>query len=230
MVINVLFLLLALLLLWFPRQWMRLGFSMSGRRKRNSSAEGRPNDSLLHRREQGDPAIGFLTEFGKLRNYVDLLRGAAGSLALMGGLAVEPCLQLASNANSEAGRWLVVGKLSILLVGLLIQTLRYDKQRINFFAPIFFLSGISVGLCGLAGFFFAFVMIWAINPLLRKPQRFLAIYSLLMAAFGWIFVGGLVLPVAALFFCYLPVLLSLLAQQPLVVYSRKAPRADATES
>ena len=209
---------------------MRLGISVSKRRKRSGSSESRQEEEPWNAREQGNPAVGFRTEFGKVRNYVDLLRGAAGSLAMMGGLGIEPCLQLAANATPEAGRWLLVERLATLLVGLLIQTIRYEKQQIQFFAPIFFLGGMSVGLCSLSGAMFAFVLIWAVNPMLRSPQSFLSVYSLVMGVFGLVFVEGRIGPIVALGFCFLPVLLSMLAQRPLVLFSRKGTRVRTTQS
>jgi len=224
MLVNLPFLLFALLLLWFPRQWLRLGVSVM-RRRTKSPAEVRRAEEPWNQRERGDPRVDFRGEFGKVRNHVDWLRGGAGSLAVMGGLGIEPCLGLAENAGSVAGRELFVAKLGILLVGLLIQTVRYEKSRFMFFAPIFFLCGLSVGLCGVKGAFFAFAMIWALNPMLGSPQGFLAVYAMLMLGFGLLFLGiKNKLPVVALVYCLLPVLLSLLAHRPLVLFSKKGSR------
>jgi hypothetical protein len=226
MLVDVRFLLFALLLLWFPRQWMRLGIFFRIRRaKRGASGEGRGKEPWVTR-EAGDPAVVFRAEFLKIRNYVDLLRGVAGSLALMGGLGISPCLTLPAAAGELAERELLTLKLGILLVGLVIQMLRFERGHFMFFAPIFFLCGISVGLIGLKGALFAFVMIWAINPMLGGPLGFLSIYALLMLAFGLLFLGlSDKLPIVALVYCFLPVLLSLLSRRPLVVLTRKGTRA-----
>src|ERR1019366_7561688 len=107
-------------------------------------------------------------------------------------------------------------------VGLLIQTVRYERHRLLFFAPIFFLFGLSIGLCGVETAGFAFVLIWAVNPMLKNPQSFLSVYALLVGGFGWFFLDSEnAPPIAALVFCFLPVLLSMLAQRPLVLFTRK---------
>ena len=226
MIVDVRFLLFALLLLWFPRQWMRLGFSVRTRRaKAGGAGDGRGKEPWKTR-EPGDPAVVFRAEFLKIRNYVDLLRGTAGSLAVMGGLSITSCLQPADGATVMAGRELLVLKLGILLVGLLIQMLRFERGHFMFFAPIFFLAGISVGLVGLNGALFAFAMIWAVNPMLQGPLGFLTIYAALMLTFGLFFLGlGNKLPIVALVYCLLPVLLSLLSRRPLVVLTRKGTHA-----
>lgn len=225
MTVNVPFLFFALLLLWYPRQWMRLGFSV-GNRRRQHDTSGRGKEPWKTR-EPGDLAVRFADEFMKPRNYVDVLRGAAGSLAVMGGLGIDACIAAANNAGAAAGTEVLIVKILILLAGLLIQTMRFEKHHFVFFAPIFFLWGISVGLCGLKGAMFAFAMTWAVNPMLRNPQAFLSIYALLMLGFGSLFLGiGNKLPVVALLYCFLPVLLSLLAHRPLVLFTRKSVRAQ----
>jgi hypothetical protein len=227
MVINVPVLLFALLLLWLPRQWMRLGFSLGSRRTKRSAPGGGRGQEPWKTREPGDVTVSIRDEFRKLRNYFDLLRGAAGSVAVMGGLDVDACLGVAANAPHTVELEVLVVKLLILLVGLLIQTLRFEKQRLVCFAPIFFLCGITIGLCGLKPALFAFALIWAVNPMVGGPQSFLFVYALLIFAFGRLF-GELssLLTVVAFIFCFLPVLVSLLSQRPLVLFTRKSVRAQ----
>ena len=229
MVINVPFLLFALLLLCFPRQWMRLGFSVGGRRRSAADGGSGRGQEPWKTREPGDTAVSFREEFSKLRNYVDLLRGTAGSLAVMGGLGIESCLGVAANAPHETAAEVLAVKLAILLVGLIIQFIRFEKHHFTFFAPIFFIGGLSVGLCGIKGAMFAFAMMWAINPMVRGPQGFLSVYALLLLVFGLLFLGfGNKLPVVAFVYCFLPVLISLLAGRPLVLFTRKSVRVQST--
>ena len=227
MLINLPFLLLALVLLWFPRQWLRLGFSFRRRRKRSSEVVISRELEPWKTDEPGSRNVRFTVEFVKLRNYVDLLRATVGSVAIMGGFEIDPCLVAAPGAShTMIGRVLAL-RLAILLVGLLIQTTRYERRRLLFFAPIFYLFGLTIGLCGLQTAAFAFVLIWSVNPLLKNPQGFLLIYSILVGAFGFFFhdyENGVEGPIAAFVFCYLPVLLSMLAQRPLVLFSRKSVR------
>jgi hypothetical protein len=121
---------------------------------------------------------------------------------------------------------MLVLKLGIVCIGLLIQTVRYERRHVAFYAPIFFVAGLTVSLCGPWGALFAFLIVWAVNPMLSNSQAFLSVYSLAAIAFGELFHEvDRFLPVAAMLLCFLPVLLSLLARRPLMVLTRKAVRA-----
>lgn len=227
MVFNIPFLVIALLLLWFPRQWMRLGASVGGRRTRRSAPGSGRKSEPWNTREAGDVAVGFRDEFSKLRNYVDLLRGAAGSLAVMGGLGLDACISAPEDAAPRLLLKILFGKLVILFVGLLIQIIRFEKNRWAFFAPIFFLAGLSLGLAGPYTALFAFILVWAVNPLVRGPQGFVFAYALLVFVFGWfVFEVDRKLAVAAFVICFTPVLLSLMARRPLVLFTRKSVRTQ----
>jgi hypothetical protein len=211
-------LLLGLLLLWFPRQWMRRGAAWLRRRSRKGGRIVEP----WKEREFGDPRINFRTEFTKLRNYIDLLRGMTGSLVLLGGMGILPAIAAARGASRTITYQVLGVRAAILLVGLLIQTLRYRQRRITFYPPIFYLAGLSVGLCDVRGAAFAFLLIWSINPALPNAQAFLSIYALLLVLFGHFFAwrGDLQAAYAGVL-CFLPVLLSLLAKRPLLIFARK---------
>jgi hypothetical protein len=227
MIVNLPLLLLALLLLWFPRQWLRLGAVLVKRRSR-SAGKIQSSQEPWNMREPGDLSVDFLTEFSKFRNYVDLIRAVAGSVCVVGGLHVEPCLTLAPDANPGQATGLLVLKGLMLLVALLIQTIRHEHRRFTFYPPIFFLGGLSMILCEPFGALFAFILIWAFNPVLRNAQGFLTVYAILMLAFGEYFSGwGDKSSMFAGFLCFLPVLLSLLAQRPLVIFARKGHHAGA---
>jgi hypothetical protein len=61
--------------------------------------------------------------------------------------------------------------------------------------------------------------------MLQNPGGFLSVYALVLGAFGAFFIGPTnQLVVAAVVFCFLPVLLSLLAHRPLVLFTRKGTR------
>jgi hypothetical protein len=210
-------LLLGLLLLWFPRQWMRRGAAWLRRRRKG----GRIVEPWRER-EFGDPRINFRTEFTKFRNYIDLLRGMAGSLVLFGGLGILPAIAPPSGASRTVILQVLGVRAVILLVGLLVQTMRYRHRKITFYPPIFYLAGLSVGLCDVRGAAFAFLLIWAINAALPNAQAFLSIYALLLVVFGHFFAwrGDLQAAYAGVL-CFLPVLLSLLAKRPLLIFARK---------
>jgi hypothetical protein len=204
---------------------MRLGHSFLNRRRRRSEGATRREEEPWKNSEPGDPAVGFREEFLKIRNYVDLFRGAAGSLAVVGGLGIDPCVSVAEDAPSLLRLEAFGVQVAILLVGLLIQAVRYERGRYLVFAPIFFLAGISFGLAGPKAAGFAFAMIWAVNPMLKNPSGFLSVYALLLGAFGALFLGMAEMHVlTGVFLTFLPVLLSALIHRPLVLFSRKSVR------
>jgi hypothetical protein len=219
MTLNFPFVVLALLLLWFPREWMRRGAALLRRRRR--AGQSRIVEPWRER-EAGDPRINFRAEFTKFRNHIDLLRGMAGSLVLFGGMGILPAIEALPGASRTVTLQVLAIRALILLIGLLIQTVRYQGKKLTFFPPIFYLAGLSVGLCDIRGAAFAFVLIWAINPALPSAQTFLSVYAVLLVVFGHFFAwGGDLRAVYAGVLCFLPVLLSMLAKRPLVVFGRK---------
>jgi hypothetical protein len=224
MIIHFPLLLLAAALLFFPRQWMRLGLAFLKRRRRRED-EGAAATEPWKARESGDPRVSFPMEFTKLRNYLDLLRGGAGSLALSGGMSIPPSIAIAPGSPGAVVWQVIVLRSLILLVGLLIQTVRYERNKVTFYPPIFYLAGLSVGLCDIRGAAFAFALIWAVNPALPNAQGFLTVYAIMLVAFGHFFAGGGDMSAAfAGALAFLPVLLSLLSNRPLTVFTRKATR------
>lgn len=206
---------LGLLLLWFPRQWMRFGRTFRPRKRRHGAAEP------WKTREPGDPRLSY-GEFTKVRNYFDLLRGAAGALAIVGSPLIEPAITLAATADRAALRQILLVDLIILAVGLLIQTVRYERRHISFYPPVFFLAGISVALCGPWAALFAFVLVWAVNAMFGNAEAFLTVYGFALLLFGLLFRDtARLFNIAALAFSLLPVLLALLTRRPLVVLARK---------
>lgn len=224
MTVNLPFLLLALLMLWFPRQWLRLGRVF---KRRRSAGATRAASEPWNVREAGDPRVSIGAEFSKFRNYIDLLRAAAGSLALAGGLGIPASIDVAEGAPRNMSYAVLALRALILLIGLLMQTVRYDKRKVTFYPAIFFIAGLSVGLCDPSAAAFAFAMVWAINAMFGNAQAFLAVYALLIVGFGSLFASRLGLTVIlAGFLALLPVLLSLMANRPLVVFSRKGTHAS----
>lgn len=226
MTVDLPLLLFGLLLLWFPRQWMRLGASVGGRRRRSSS--GPPGGAQpWEQRETGDPRVSPKKEFAKLRNYFDLLRAAAGGLAIIGGYGIQSSLQPAG-ANAAVHPLLVSSlQYGILLIGVLIQLIRYERRHVSFYAPIFFIAGLSVSLCVGWAALFAFILIWGLNPMFNGPQAFLSMYAFVQLGLGLLFrAAGVELPIVAFVLSFLPVLISLLARRPLVIMTRKASAAS----
>jgi hypothetical protein len=224
MIVHLPSLILAALLLWFPRQWMRFGAAWLKKRRRRTEG-GAPAGESWKAREPGDPRVSFGNEFSKFRNYLDLLRAGAGSLALFGGLGIPPSISFAAGAPRGVVWQTVIIRALILLVGIMVQTMRYERNKVTFYPPIFYLAGVSVGLCDIRGAAFAFVLVWAFNPMFGNAQAFLTVYAVLMVAFGHFFAGGGDLSAAyAGFLAFVPVLLSLLTNRPLTVFTRKSTR------
>lgn len=218
------FFILALALLWFPRQWMRLG-SPLWRRKRV-----RRTQEPWRQREPGDPRMSFWEEFGKARNWFDLLRATTGSLAIFGGDVIEPSIEPISGVP-RSGLLVLAIQFAVVLIGLLIQTARKERGRGTFFAPVFYLAGLAVGLCGGWAAIFAFILVWAVNPMLGNTAAFLMVQGLTLLAFGFLMRGvGNVQPLLACLLCLTPALLSMLLRRPLVVFSRKAPTSDKEDA
>ncbi len=217
MTVHLPLLLIGIALLWFPRKWMRLGLIVGGRRQKSDR-----NTEGWRKPEPGDPRLRFREEFAKGRNYFDLLRGAVGSLAVVGGPWIDAGLA-AVGPDRGVARQVLGLQIAVLVVGLLIQTIRIERRHLSFFAPIFYVAGVSFTLCGPWGAMFAFVLIWGINPMFGGAQAFLGFYSLLLGGFGvWLGKRGFALPIVAFGLCFAPVLLSLLTRRPLVVFTRKA--------
>jgi hypothetical protein len=226
MVFNWTYFLVGLLLLWFPRSWMRLGMSVLRRRRRGARSE----EPWLQR-TPGDPRLSFRREFARARNYLDLLRGAAGGLAMVGFAEIPASVTMAAGGDPRAF-WIVFGlKLGAVLGGVLIQTIRVSHGHVAYFPPVFFLAGLSVALCGPWAALFAFMLVWSVNAMLPNPQAFLSLDALLMIGFGVLLRQvDRNLAIAAGIICFLPALLSWMTRRPLVIFSRRGFHSDSRVS
>jgi hypothetical protein len=227
MTVNFPLLLLALVLLWFPRSWLRLGRVLNKRRSRSTAQK---TTEPWNEREPGDPRVHFAVEFTKFRNYVDLIRAAAGAICVMGQWKIDACIAPTAGATSGHVIAVLAIKTLILLIGLLIQTVRFER-RLTFYPPVFFIAGLSVPLCTGWGALFAFVLIWAVNPMLGSAQGFLFAYAVLLGAFGTFFDGlGSKSSILAAVLCFLPALLSMMAGKTLIISARKGTHAPGSPS
>ena len=220
-------LLFAILLLWLPRQVLRTGLQLFRRSHRSRRSFKDTNPARM--REPGDPSVGFRTEFGKSRNYIDFLRAGLASVALIGGMpGIDAAITASAEADPATARLVLGLQLLILLIGVLIQAFRFEA-RVTLFPPIFYLTGLSLGLCGPTVALFAFLLVWTINMALPNPTMFLFIYSLLLAGFTALF-RGLQSPVPYVMsaLCFLPAFISLLIRRPLVLFSKKTKPAGTS--
>jgi hypothetical protein len=218
--IDYILLLIALGLLYFPRQWLRWGKRTV--KSERMSRRGDSNDfDPSKRREMGDPAVVFKDEFTKVRNYVDLLRAIAGSAVIVGTAYTASCFQIAPGAAPQAGKLVLGLKAAILLGSMLVQLIRYER-RLTLFAPIFFVSGLTFGLCGLPAAGFAFLLIWALNLGLPNASALLGAHAVIIVLFGFLFDGVSNLLVIVAFLClFMPVLISMLSGRSLQTFHRR---------
>lgn len=210
----------AIVLLWLPRQALRAGgrvFEFQRRRRRRFI-----DTNPAKTRDPHDQSVSLRTEIGKMRNHIDFVRAGLGAVMLMGGVpGIDAAWQSAPAADPETVRWVVYGRIAVLAVAVLIQLFRFEHRPI-LFAPIFYLTGLSIGLSGFHAGGFALLLVWIINLVLPNAAAFLSVHALLIVVFGTLFLGlqnRLVLVNAGLVF--LPVLVSLLGRRPLVQLSKK---------
>ncbi len=227
MIIDLPYFILALAILWFPRQWLRFGRDAT-RGLRWMRRSRRHLNEQLRTREPGDVRLTAADEFSKLRNYIDFLRALVGGLLIVGHSEWEIVAAIRHEAATvdptavTAGTGLDYLRMALLLVGVCIQFFRFEG-RLTFYAPIFYLGGLGFALCGLNAGLFAFVVCWTLNtaaPLL--PGGFLSMYALLIFMLGLLLRGlgdSYVLFMGAVSF--LPVLVSLLARRSLAIFVKR---------
>jgi hypothetical protein len=205
------YLMLAIAMLWFPRQWLRNGARVLKKRRKPDGAMERL--AGIGARDPDDKSVQAGREFANFRNYIDLFRALAGGYSLT---------QFALVATTEAGEVQVLAaQAAILFVAVLIQCIRVD-HRLSFFAPIFFLVGMCVGATGHYAGLFAFALVLAVNPIIPNPRLFLTAYGLLLLPFGIFFGADVELLVVNAVMVLVPPMASLLTKRPLVIFSRKA--------
>lgn len=215
--VNVPLLVLSVLLLWLPRRGLRFGFIARGRRRRSSR-----NAPPWQQREPGDPRLSLRRELFRGRNHLDFLRAFVGTAVLLRGWGMEAAVR-AESGSPGAGERAFLVHAAMLMIAVVIQTCRVERGRLTMSAPVFFFGGISVALCDPRAGLFAFVAIWAVNPMLPNGQAFLAMYAVFVGAFAMLFRSeSMLVTILAVALPLMPVVVSLLLRRPLVVFSRKA--------
>jgi hypothetical protein len=204
-------LLIAIALLWLPRTWMRRGATVWRiRRHRDTRSTGALDGSSISARR----------EFAKPRNYYDLLRGFAGTLALAGGFGIDAALWADPLAPHSVAMKVVAIQTVILLAAVLIQAVRFER-RVAVSAPVFFIAGIVTVLCPIWPVVCGFLIAWLLTPIMPNVGGFLIVQALVTAGLVY-FLGGLsLLCLVGIGLCLLPILVSLLTRRPLTVFSRR---------
>jgi hypothetical protein len=212
--VNWPYLLLAIAMLWFPRQWLRTGARVLKKRRKPDGAMERL--AGIGARDPDDKSVQPGREFANFRNYIDFFRALAGGYSLS---------QFAFTAGAEdAELTVLLIEAGVLLVAVAIQSVRYD-ERLSFFAPIFYFAGMNVGASGHYAGLFAFALVLAINPVIPNPRLFLTAYGLLLLPFGFVFSADLGLVALNSALVLVPPLASLLTKRPLVIFTKKAKAA-----
>lgn len=217
MTVHTLFLIPALLLLWMPRSWLYWG--EKPRQPKRRGAWGR----FLSRLRKPPPnydrttrVVRFWAELLKRRNFLDLLRASAGAWAVTDFAVTFASTDAEALASDPMLTTITTAKSLVLLLAVLIQTLRRHEERIVFVAPIYFVTGISLGVVGFTPGALAWALLWALSPLLFGPERLMIVYTLLLGVFGPLFGGWdnviAWMPAAA---ALLPVVVSMIGKQPL---------------
>jgi len=211
---------IAVVLLYFPRQWLRWGKQVLKSEKH--SRRGDSNDfDPSRRREMGDPEVIASDEFAKGRNYVDFLRAVAGSAVVLGTAYSPSCLTALADGAGASERTLVLLRCAIVFGATLVQVFRFEK-RFTLYAPIFFLGGITFGFLGWPAAF-AFALVWAFNLGFPNASTFLFAHAVLALVFGLVFAGINRTYAAAAFGClFFPVLVSLLSKRALQTFHRRS--------
>jgi hypothetical protein len=168
----------ALVLLWLPRQWLRMGKSAA---KSSKTARGKLAQRKSSQDDPGlkDSSIKLKGVFSKPRNWIDFFRAAAGGVAVC-----LLCFQPVEAGNPSATYRLVfIIKCIVLVISVLIQTLRYNG-KFSFVAPVFFLVGLSFGLMGWLSALFAFATIWVVDLVLSSLSALLLSYGVIIVFYG----------------------------------------------
>lgn len=202
------YLALALALLWFPRPWMRLGKWRSRRRRERATMERFAQDGA---NDPDDKSVRLTRELKSPRNYLDFLRALAGGVALW---------EFSFTAGADNPGAAFAAQLVLTLVAVLIQLIRW-RDRITFFAAIFFFAGLSIGMGNYFSGAMAFLLTCTINPIIPTPRLFVTAFALLLLPFNYFLGAGLGLALVNSGLVLLGPLLSLLTKRPLVVFTRK---------
>jgi hypothetical protein len=161
----------ALLLLGFPRGWLRVGARVSAKPVRRASAARAERDPQAQ-------ALHPLQEATKARNWVDFFRALVGTIAIFYAVQrpAEPGLE------DTIWAWLTLGP---LVLGVAVQMIRMEG-RLGLFAPIFFLQGLLLGACGPVVGLLSMVGAWALAPVLSGPAALLFVQGAAALILGFL--------------------------------------------
>lgn len=171
MTVHYPYLALALLLLWFPRNWLRLGARVA------SGGAGRRSSAARAERDPNDRGVKPLAEAAKSRNWVDWLRAGVGAY----GLTTVALMPPTGTSGVDVTTVACVG--AAMTVGMVVQMVRVEG-RLSLFAPIFYLQGMTFGVAGGLVGVLAMVGSWALSPVLPGAAAILFVQGGIALSLG----------------------------------------------
>lgn len=216
MAVNLPLLVLAIALLWIPRTWLRRGPTLWRVRSRQRTASpwsgSQDAESLSYRRE-----------LAKVRNYFDLVRAGGATWAIMGGYGLEAVVRAEVDAPPGTNLRVFALQAVAILIGVLLQTVRFERGRLSLTAPVFYLAGVMLLLFGPLSGLCGFAIAWLISPVSPKTHAFLMVLACVGLFISIAIHGVQLAAILGFVFCVLPILLSLLTRRPLLVPARRSP-------
>lgn len=148
---------LALLLLLYPRNWLRFGLRVTPK-------PARKYNQAKVERDIHDRSVKPVSEIAKPRNWLDLFRAMIGGIAVM-GIAAD----LSEGSISKIP---LIITASVLALAVVVQMIRIEG-RLGLFAPIFYLQGLTFAVLGGLVGTISMVASWALTPVLPSPSALL---------------------------------------------------------
>ena len=219
MIVHPVSLAASLLLLWTPRQLLRVGSAVIKENRGKPEEESDPR----HIRAPGDISLRIGEELAKTRNYLDLLRGVAGTLFLLGTPAMDPALMAASSGGASAAKVALAARVAVLGMGVVLQMIRWDGRPI-FFPPVFFMIGMAGVMAGPEPTLAAIIIAWLASRAFSTPTALFICFGLLLGVFGFVFDGKSLTLIASCALLMVPPMISLLTGRPLYGISRRIVR------
>ena len=202
MTVHYPFLVFSLLLLWFPRNWLRHGARVTPKPPRRY-------DDTKPERDPYERTVHPLVEAAKPRNWVDWGRAAVGAYCVAAVAFTPPEGTIGLHWPTAAWQGFV------LVAATLVQMVRVEK-RLSFFAPIFFLQGMTFGVAGWLVGLLSMLGSLALTPVLPGPGAVLFVQGGLALSLGILLKKAAPVELMVLTGAiWLPVLLSVLLQKRL---------------
>ena len=196
------YLALSLLLLWFPRNWLRFGVRVTPKPPRKY------NQTKVER-DPYDKSVKPLGEAAKSRNWLDLFRAMIGAYGVL-----RVAEQQAQGELADAPVLLALAA-GALLVGTMVQMIRL-QGRLSLFAPIFFLQGLTFGATGGMVGTIAMLGTWGLSPVLPSAGALLFVQGAAALCLSLLLRGAdPVLGMVAAGVTWVPVLISVLFRKRL---------------